>query len=242
LGVCSSRIDARLNLYAAEMATQAERRSDAALERAWWLRIPTILQSPKAVFAWFRVESDEQAAARQEPVLALVLLGGVAGILSLEATGRLLDYPTDGSLPLETALVPIVIFIQGALYGTAAYWLGGLVFYLGLRAAGGTATFRRARHLLAYAATPLLLSLVLVWPLKLALYGTDVFRTGGADQGAGGLVFRGLEIGFAAWAAILVVIGVRIVHGWSLPRALGSLVLAGFVLVGLSLVVLILSV
>jgi hypothetical protein len=223
------------------MATQAEQRSDAALERAWWLRIPTALQSPTAVLAWFRVESDEQAAARQEPVLALVLLGGVAGILSLEATGRLLDHPTDGSLPLEKTLVPIVIFIQGALYGTAAYWLGGLVFYLGLRAAGGTGSFRRARHLLAYAATPLLLSLVLVWPLKLALYGTDVFRTGGADEGAGGLAFRGLEVGSAAWAAILVVIGVRIVHGWSLPRALGSLVLAGFVLVGLSLVVLILS-
>jgi hypothetical protein len=223
------------------MATHAEQRSDAALERAWWLRIPTVLQSPTAVFAWFRGESDEQAAARQEPVLALVLLGGVAGILSLEATGRLLDYPTDGSLPLETALVPIIIFIQGALYGTAAYWFGGLVFYLGLRAAGGTGSFRRARHLLAYAAAPLLLSLFLVWPLKLGLYGTEVFRTGGGDEGAGGLVFRGLELGCAAWAAILVVIGVRIVHGWSLPRVLGSLVLAGFALVGLSLVVLILS-
>jgi hypothetical protein len=223
------------------MATRAEATSEAALERAWWLRIPAILQNPRAVFAWFRNESDEQAAARQEPVLALVLLAGTAVILSLDPTGRLLDYPTDGSLPLDTALVPVVVFIQGALYGTAAYWLGGVVFYLGLRAAGGTGTFRRARHLLAYAATPLLLSLALVWPLKLALYGGDAFRTGGADGGAGGLVFRAFELGFVAWAAALVVVGVRSVERWSLPRALGSLVLAGFVLVGLSLVVLILS-
>jgi hypothetical protein len=229
------------NLYAGGMATRAEATPEAALERAWWLRIPAILQSPKAVFAWFRSEADEQAVARQEPVLALVLLAGIAGILSLDATGRLLDYPTDGNLPLDTALVPVVIFIQGGLYGTAAYWLGGLVFYLGLRAAGGTGTYRRARHLLAYAATPLLLSLVLAWPLKLALYGGDVFRTGGTDDGVGGLIFRALELGFVAWAAVLVVVGTRSVHGWSLPRALGSLVLAGFVLVGLSLVVLILS-
>jgi hypothetical protein len=223
------------------MATRAEPRSNAALERAWWLRIPAILQSPGAVFTRFRSESEEDAVARQEPVLALVLLGGMAGILSLEASGRLLDYPTDGSLPLDTALVPVIVFIQGGLYGTAAYWLGGLVFYLGLRAAGSTGRFRRARHMLAYAATPLLLSLLLVWPVKLALYGSDAFRTGGADERAGGLVFRALELGLIAWAAVLVVVGVRTVHGWSLPRALGSLVLAGLALVGLSLVVLILS-
>jgi hypothetical protein len=200
-----------------------------------------VLQSPRAVFSWFRDDSAEQAAARQEPVLALVLLAGVAGILSLDATGTLLDYPTNGNLPLDAALVPVVVFIQGALYGTATYWLGGLVFYLGLRAAGSTGSYRRARHLLAYSAVPLILSLVFVWPVKLALYGGDAFRTYGADEGASGLVFRGLELGLVAWALVLLVIGIRSVESWSLPRALGSLVLASFALVGLSLVALILS-
>jgi hypothetical protein len=121
------------------------------------------------------------------------------------------------------------------------YWFGGLVFYLGLRAAGSSGSYRRARHLLAYSAVPLLLSLALVWPLKLAVYGGDAFRTGGGDEGAGGLVFRALELGFVAWALVLVVIGIRTVQAWSLSRALGSLVLAGFALVGISLVALILS-
>jgi Yip1 domain len=223
------------------VAVTAEGRSEAALEREWWLRIPAVLQSPRAVFSWFRHEADEHAAARQEPVLALVLLAGISGILSLEATGTLLDYPTNGNLPLEGALVPVVVFIQGALYGTAVYWLGGLVFYLGLRAAGSSGSYRRARHLLAYSAVPLLLSLALVWPVKLAVYGGDAFRTGGSDEGAGGMVFRALELGFVVWALVLVVIGIRTVQVWSLSRALGSLVLASFALVGISLVALILS-
>lgn len=223
------------------MAVSAEPRSERALERDWWLRIPAVLQSPRAVFQSLTDDGAAQAAARQEPVLALVLLAGVAGILSLDATGTLLDYPTDGSLPLEGALVPVIVFIQGSLYGAAAYWLGGLVFYLGLRGAGSTGSYRRARHLLAYSAVPLLLSLVFLWPVKLALFGGDAFRTGGADDGPDGLVLRALELGLVAWALVLVVVGIRTVEGWSVPRALGSLVLAGFALVGLSLVALILS-
>jgi hypothetical protein len=223
------------------VSTEAPPAQGKDLDREWWLCVPAVLASPKTVFARLRGESEARTAARQEPVLALVLLAGVAGILSLRATGTLLDYPTDGSLPLDRAILPVVIFIQGALYGTAVYWFGGLVFYLGLRAAGSEGTYRRARHLLAYAATPLLLSLVFVWPLKLAVYGGDAFRTGGADEGAGGWVFRALELGLVVWASILIVIGIRAVEGWSLPRALGSLALAAFALVGISLVALILS-
>lgn len=214
---------------------------DERLDREWWLRIPAVLTNPVMVFSWFRSDAPDQAAARQEPILALVLAAGTAGILSLDATSTLLDYPTDGSLPLDSVLLPVVIFIQGALYGTAAYWLGGFVFYLGLRAAGSAGSYRRARQILAYAATPLVLALVLVWPLKLAVFGGDAFRTGGADDGVDGLIFRGLELGFVAWAAALVVIGVRTVERWSLLRALGSLLLAAFALLGLSLVALILT-
>ena len=227
--------------YAAPMTAEARSPGEPSSARAWWFRIPAVLGSPRAVFAQFRADDREEGAARQEPVLALILLAGIAGILSLHATGTLLDYPTDGSLPIDTAVLPVVVFIQGALYGTAAYWLGGLVLYLGLRAAGSRGSYRRARHLLAYAATPLLLSLVVVWPLKLAVFGEDAFRTGGADAGAGGAVFQGLELALVAWASALLVLAIRTVEGWSVPRALGSLVLAGFALVGISLVALILS-
>ena len=42
--------------------------------------------------------------------------------------------------------------------------------------AGSLGTYRRARHILAFAAVPLALSLS-VWPVRLAIYGTDVWRS-----------------------------------------------------------------
>ena len=68
---------------------------------------------------------------------------------------------------------------------------------------------------------PLALSLVLVWPLRLALYGSDVFRRGGSDDGGRRRVSSTLlELGFAAWAAVLLLVGVRAVHGWTWSRSL----------------------
>ena len=72
--------------------------------------------------------------------------------------------------------------------------------------------------MLAFAAAPIALSLVL-WPVKLALYGESLFRSGGSDHGVGADVFDALELGFLLWSAALLVVGVRAVHGWTWARA-----------------------
>jgi Yip1 domain len=191
-------------------------------ERAWWLRALAIFQSPRAVFVALRDDSDEQAEARQEPVLALVLLAGLAGVLLAPSTGRLLDEPpVDGSL----AVVAVVLFLTGGLYGAATYWIGGAALYAGLKGAGSRATYRRARHLLAFAAAPLVLGLVLVWPIRLAVHGSDTFRAGGVDDGAAVGVFDGVLGLFAAWALGLLVYGISVVERWNLLRAAVSLAL-----------------
>jgi hypothetical protein len=89
---------------------------------------------------------------------------------------------------------------------------------------------------LAFAAVPIALSLV-VWPVKLALYGGDWFRAGGRDTGAGGLAFDLIQLAFFAWAAGLLVIGVRAVHGWTWARALAvcALALVGPVAIALAI-------
>jgi hypothetical protein len=69
------------------------------------------------------------------------------------------------------------------------------------------------------------LSLVL-WPVKLALYGQDVFRSGGRDGGAGAHAFPTLFAAFLAWSIVLLVIGVRAVHGWSWSRSAAATALA----------------
>jgi hypothetical protein len=200
-------------------------------ERDWWLRVLAVFQAPRAVFAGLRDDSDEQATARQEPVMALVILAGMGAILVTNATRSLLD-----NAEVDRLLVLVLVFLAGALYGTAAYWIGGGALYLGVKAAGGDETYRRARHLLAFAAGPIALSLLVLWPLQIAIYGSDLFRSGGDDEGAGAWIFLALEIAFFAWALVLIVYGIRVVHEWPLVRSLGALVLAALALVALGIV------
>jgi hypothetical protein len=168
--------------------------ADAADDRLWLRRAVLVLRRPREVFAALRDDSEETARARQEAITALTILGGIAGVLWTPQWGRLMDDPAYDGL-----LVAVVSFVAGAIYGPVLYWLAGLLVYGGERALRVGASFRRARHVVAFAAAPIALSLVL-WPARLAIYGEDLFRTGGSDHGAGNLVFVGLELVFAVWA------------------------------------------
>ena len=204
------------------MGAEAQPVPKPSPDREWWLRTLAIFQSPRAVFEGLRDESKEQAEARQEPVLALVLLAGIAGVLLAPSTGRLLNQDlVDNSL----AVVAVLIFLAGAIYGAAAYWIGGATLLVGLKGAGSQGSYRRARHLLAFAAAPLVLGLLLVWPVRLAVHGSDTFRSGGGDTGAAVTLFDAILALFAAWAFGLLVYGISVVERWSALRAAVSLAL-----------------
>ena len=192
-----------------------------ALERLWWKRALAVLISPVPVFAALRDDSERAAAALQEPVLFLILLGGIATVLDSSVSGRVLDDPA-----LDPLLVAVWAFIGGGFYGTALYWLGGGMVAIAADLLGGLGTYRRARHVLAFSLAPLALSLVTVWPLRIAVLGSDVFRSGGRDSGAAGGVFAGLSLAFAAWSIVLLVIGISTVHEWSRVRAVATTALA----------------
>jgi hypothetical protein len=196
-------------------------RSEEALQREWWLRLPALLLSPRPVFAALRDDSDAAAQARQEPIAAVVILAGVAGVLWTPVARQLMNDPT-----FSGVVVPIWAFLGGGAYGIALYWLlGGLLFFAARRL-GGLGSYRRARHLLGLSAVPLALSLLTLWPVRIALYGSDLFRSGGSDRGPGDAAFGGVNLVFLAWSLALLVIGVRSVHGWSWGRALGAVGLA----------------
>ncbi len=77
-----------------------------------------------------------------------------------------------------------------ALAAAAAYsFVGYFLLGAALKLASG-APYRLARHVVAYAAAPLALGLLVLWPVRAAVHGSDLFRAGGADGGAGGTVFR----------------------------------------------------
>ena len=190
-----------------------------------------MLQSPRAVFAALRDDSPEAVGDRSEPVLLILWLGGIAGVLATSTAGHLLD-----DNDYDGPLIAVWTFLAGGIYGGAAYWIFGGILHVVLVRLGSQGTYRRTRHLLAFATVPVVLSLVL-WPVKLSLYGAALFHRGGSDSGTGGEVFALLQLVFLAWAAALLVIGVRVVHGWPRERAVVAVAIAigGPALLGLAL-------
>ena len=142
--------------------------------RAWWRRVPLVLTHPAAVFAALRDDDDVDLQARSEPILAIVILAGMAGIILTPTWGTQFDDAT-----VDWLVLAVVTFIGGIFYGAAGYFLLGLAVWLGARGVGGDAPARRARHVLAFACVPLALSIVVTLPLALVAFGADFFRSGG---------------------------------------------------------------
>lgn len=205
-------------------ATDDER--ELSPDRAWWLRVPAILVSPRPVFFALRDDDPEDVAARSEPVLLLVLLAGMAAVLATPTAGALLDKPEYDAL-----LVAVWAFIAGGIYGAVGYVVFGFALYFGARLLGSLGDFRRERQLLGFSLAPLALSLLVLLPVRLALYGGDTFRRSGHDEGTGETALLVAQILFAAWSVGLLVLGVKVVHGWSWLRSLGALA-AGAALLG----------
>ena len=197
------------------MVTDAQQ---AASERAWLLRALLVLQSPRAVFAALRDDSEHAARARAEPIVALVWLAGIACVLATPVAGRVLD-----DVEFDSLLVAVWAFLGGGLFGIAVYFGAGGMLQLAGRAFGTRGSYRRARHVLAFAVAPLALALFLYWPIRIAIQGSDLFRTGGNDDGH---VLAGVFYVFVVWALVLLVLGTRTVHGWSWPRAAATVALA----------------
>jgi hypothetical protein len=210
--------------------------ADASMElsptRAWWLRVPATLLSPRSVFFALREEDDDDdVAARSEPLLLVIWLAGIAAVLATPTAADLLDDPD-----YDSTLVAIWAFIAGGIYGFVGYFVIGLAVLFGVRLFGSLGSFRRARQTVGFALVPLAVSLVLVLPLRLALYGGDTFRAGGADEGTGERVLLVAQLVFAVWSVALLVLGVRVVHGWSWLRAVAALVVAAALLAALAAV------
>jgi hypothetical protein len=203
------------------MSTRAEP-ATRARERDWWRRTVTVLWSPGETFDALRDDSPGAAEARQEPLTALVFLTGISIFLSTRTAGRLFD-----ERDFDTVILVVEAILAGALIGLQNFWLLGGGVYLGVHGNGGLGSYRQARHLLGFSLAPFLVSLVVLWPVRLAVFGSDLFSSGGSDEGAGGNVFRGLDAAILVWSLALLLVGVRRVNGWSWGRSLAALALAG---------------
>jgi hypothetical protein len=184
------------------------------VERDWWLRTVLVLQRPRSVFAALR--RDDDVESRQEPLLAVVFLAGIAAVLSTNLAGRVLD-----DFEIDALGLAVWAFIAGGLYGTVGYFVLGALVFMGEKLAGSSTSYVRSRHVLGFACVPLALSL-LAQPVKIAAYGEDAFRSGGSDTGFGAHVFEAIELAALVWCAALLVLGLRTVNSWSWLRALAA--------------------
>ena len=214
------RAISRSSIYALGVAflDTAGRREELSPDRAWWLRVPAVLVDPRPVFFALREDDPDDVAARSEPILLVVGLAGAAAVLTTPTAGGLLDNPE-----YDPLLLAVWTFIAGSIYGAVGYFVLGFALFFGARLLGSLGSFRRERQLVGFAAVPLAVSFLLVLPLRLAIYGGDTFSEGGADEGTGETVLLGLQLVFVAWSLALLLVGVKVVHGWSWSRALGAL-------------------
>jgi hypothetical protein len=211
------------------VAVQAGTRS---AEHAWFLRALLVLQAPRSVFAALRDDTREAAEVRQDAAGAIVWIAGIAGVLATSVASTLLDDPARDWL-----VIAVWAFLAGGLYGFALYFVVGKILHTALRQLGSQGSFRRARHVLAFASAPIALALAVYWPIRIAVYGRDLFRTGGADGNVGGDVFAWLFYAFVLWAVALLVLGVRTVHGWSWRRSVAAVAIAAGFAAGLAIAV-----
>jgi hypothetical protein len=78
------------------------------------------------------------------------------------------------------------------------------------------------------------LALFIYWPIRIAIYGEDLFRFGGSDGGTTGTVFAWIFYVFLVWGLVLLVIGVRTVHGWTWARSIAGVAWAATIGAGLA--------
>jgi hypothetical protein len=209
------------------MSTRAE--AVSALEREWWARMIGFLFRPRPVFAELRDDSNDAAAARQDPIAAVAYVAGIAIFLATPTAGHMAD-----EVSLDALLGLVEVLFAGLLVAFQNFWLVGAILALGARAAAPLtaslerphATYRQCRHLVGLAGLPFVLELVTVWPVRLALYGSDLFTTGGSDASTPDKVFHGIDAVFLAWALVLLLLGLRTLHEWSWLRSMAALSLA----------------
>jgi hypothetical protein len=180
--------------------------------RDWWLSAALVLWDPRSVFRAMPGSDPDQ---RQEPALALVFGAGLFAVLSTPRFAGLLDEPE-----VDRLSVAVFALVGGAAYAFVGYFLLGAA----LKLAAGV-SFQLARHVVAYAAAPLALGLLVLWPLRLAAYGSDLFRSGGGDGGLDGSAVALLELAFALWSVGLLVAGARFAFGvpWAQAGAVAVL-------------------
>ena len=146
----------------------------------------------------------------------------MAAVLATPTAADILDDPE-----YDAVLLAIWAFIAGGLYGSVGYFVIGFALYFGVRLLGSLGDFRRARQTVGFALVPLAASLLLVAPAPAcALRRRHVPRRRRRRGRGRARPARRSSSRSPPGRSRSLVIGVRVVHGWSWLRSARSLVAA----------------
>ena len=82
---------------------------------------------------------------------------------------------------------------------------------------------------MGFAALPVALSILVTAPAILLAFGTDWFRTGGSDAGAGRTVVVSLGLALALWSLGLLALGLRTTFELPWRGVIGALALSAVI-------------
>ena len=134
--------------------------------------------------------------------------------------------------PQLTTLLGIGLVV-GPVLGGLLFWVLSRILSAVSRATGRKISQRNAFALFAYAAAPVVISLVIVFPLEIAVFGVYLFDANPPPMVLNPLAFivlGGLDVIAAVWFVVLLGIGIRVMGGCSrITSALLAAVFAAMV-------------
>jgi len=170
-----------------------------------------LMESPRAAFRRIAL------ARNKNYVIVLSSLLGIAGVYAviwLRALGP--------RFPNLAFLVGAGILAGPPLGIVLVLLLSVLVHRLG-RLLGGRGTYRNVRAVVAYAAVPVVYSLVIVFPVEIALFGTYFFSNNPPPlviNPAAYVVLLGMDGAALLWSLALLVEATVVVNGFGRGKAL----------------------
>lgn len=107
---------------------------------------------------------------RQNTVRLLVYISGIVMSLNLSLSAASGDVNSFGFIIVQT-------LIRGILYGFIGWYIfSGLIYGIG-KIFKGTGTFKEIKTAYGWAQIPMLVVLVIIWPINFLVFGDELFRS-----------------------------------------------------------------
>ncbi|MGY0653103.1 YIP1 family protein [Luteimonas sp. A537] len=176
---------------------------------------------------WSRPRETIQSIVSRDPthlVVPLAALSGISEALDKASTKSLGD-------SMELPAIFALAIVAGAISGVVGLYILCYLLKLSGRWLGGKSSSVNIRAATAWSSVPIIWALLL-WVPELLIFGKDLFTTAAPSITARPAVyfgFLGVELAIAIWGVVVFCKALGQVQAFSAWRALGSAVLAFFI-------------